>query len=1108
VGEWESGGVGEWERESPIPNPQFPIPNPQSPIPNPQSPIPNPQFPIPNPQFPIPTKMLTEIDTDDEIYHFFVQETLDFLQSIEAGLLTLQQEHNTNKIHSLMRAAHSIKGGAGCVGLTGIQTIAHQLENGFRALYREDVQFDRELEELLLQAYDTLRSPLMDQIQTGKCKTDLALQKIKLISTQLEAKLGHSLEEETQIPEVEMNVDITQFLFTQEVAQGLTRWETLLTNPTPKLGEQLKDQAEVFVSFGELLNLPGFVAIAKTTISALQANPSQVKTIGQLAASDFRAAQAAVLKGDRSTGGSPSTQLVNLAQIPKPKAKSTNGNPSSTLMQTSSLLEDLDNTSSQLQKPFSAQAPTSSLLEDLEKTSSQILTHPKTSVAESSLLEDLETGFNSSKKVKSQISDLKLSTESKKVKAEISNIKSPVIKTELKEKNKNGFHHNGKSKVPVVEQPTPPIKTNVYYDPTAVDLVWETTQPTQDPAGNEQNPKLGVRVDLERLELLNNLVGDLVTQENSFFLQHQQHKEILDAIAQRLNRFNKLNRNYLSRGVEGQRARGAEEKEKTPITNYPLPIPLEQTVGEEIAQLQEAIQDMALTQQQVQQIIKKRQQTLNQLQTNLVNARMLPLENLLNRFPRMIRDFATKNNKQVNLQMMGMSTLIDKAILEKLYDPLIQLVRNAFDHGIETPQVREAQGKSPTGTITISAYHRGNNTYIEVQDDGEGIDPNKISRRAVAMNWLSPSEASTLPKNRLYKYLFAPGFSTANQVSELSGRGVGLEAARLQVGALKGSIGVTSEPGKGTTFILRLPFTLTITKLLIFSVNANLLAIPVDALMAIAAAPEDCIETHQGQEFYLWKERLIPVYSPTLLSSYNYPKIPVADSQLRGSYLWQKSGKIPLLLISHRSQVIALKIDQILMEQTLAIKPFGEAMKAPPYFYGCTILGDGRLVPAIDGPQLAAWLLQQKSVENTVVSTLPISHNFKSVSSSSMPAVLTIDDSVTMRKSLSLTLSKEGYQVLQARNGWEAIEQLRQEPKIKAIICDIEMPQMNGFEFLSRCRKEFSDRALPVIMLTSRSSDRYRLLAKQLGAIAYLTKPYLDKKLLNTLKLCLEGTRG
>ncbi|MCL1469012.1 hybrid sensor histidine kinase/response regulator [Argonema galeatum] len=1058
--------------------------------------------------------MLTQIETDDEIYHFFVQETLEFLQSLEKGLLTLRQEHSTNKIHSLMRAAHSIKGGAGCVGLTGIQTIAHQLENGFRALYREDVEFDRELEELLLQAYDTLRSPLMDQIKTGKCKTDTALKKIKLISTQLEAKLGHSLEEETQVPEVEMNVDITQFLFTQEVAQGLTRWETLLTNPTSKLVEELKAQAEVFVSFGELLNLPGFVAIAKTTISALQANPSQVKTIGQLAASDFRVSQAAVLKGDRSTGGSPSTQLVNLAQLPKPKAKNTNGNPSITPMPNSSLLEDLDKTSSQLQKPLSAQAPTSSLLEDLEKTSSQVLTPPKASVAESSLLEDLANGFSSSKKAKSQISDLQLSTESKKVKSEISNIKSPVIKAELKEENKNGFHHNGKSKIPVVEQPTAAVKTNVSYEPTAVDLVWETTQPTQDPAGNEQNAKLGVRVDLERLELLNNLVGDLVTQENSFFLQYQQHKEILDAIAQRLNRFNKLTRNYLGRGAEGQRGRGAEGqrgrgaegKERSQITNSQLPIPLEQTVEEEIAQLQEALQDMALTQQQVQQIIKKRQQTLNQLQTNLLNARMLPLENLLNRFPRMIRDFATKNHKQVNLQMIGMSTLIDKAILEKLYDPLIHLVRNAFDHGIETPQVREAQGKSPTGTITISAYHRGSNTYIEVQDDGQGIDPKKISRRAVAMNLLSPSEASILPKNRLYKYLFAPGFSTADRVSELSGRGVGLEAARLQLGALKGSIGVTSEPGKGSTFILRLPFTLTITKLLIFSVNANLLAIPVDALMAIAAAPEDRIETHQGQEFYSWQGRLIPVYSYTLLSSYNYPQTPPASDQLRGSYLWQKSGKIPLLLLSHRSQAIALKIDQILMEQNLAIKPFGEAMTAPPYFYGCTILGDGRLVPAIDGSQLAAWLLQQKSAQNTVVSTLPISHNFKSVSSSSMPAVLTIDDSVTMRKSLSLTLSKEGYQVLQARNGWEAIELLRQEPKIKAIICDIEMPQMNGFEFLSRCRKEFSVRALPVIMLTSRSSERYRLLAKQLGAIAYLTKPYLDKQLLNTLKLCLEGT--
>lgn len=735
---------------------------------------------------------MPKLDINDENYNFFVQESLDLLQCLEEGILTLRQEHSINKIHSLMRIAHSIKGGSACIGLTGIQTLAHQLENTFKVLYQENIEVDQELEELLLQAYDSLRSPLLAQIQTGECDTDTHQEKLKQICAQIQAKLGFNVAEETESKEVETDEDIAQVLFAEEVARGLECWEMLLTNSQmPELVEKLKIQAEVFASIGQFLNLPGFVAIAQTTISALQLHPQQVKTIGNLAAKDFRAVQTAVLTGSRSPNIKPCIQLVNLAKI-------------------------------------------------------------------------------------------------------------------------------------VNENSTPE-------------------------AEKEQNPKLGVRVDLERLELLNNLVGDLVTQESSFSLQQQQQQEIVETISQRLNRLNKLTRNYLSRGT-------AKERQ--------LPITLSHTVAEEIAQLQAALQDIALAHQQVQQIIKKRQQTLKQLQTNLLHARMLPIGNLLNRFSRMVRDLAVKNQKQINLQLVGMNTLIDKAILEKLYDPLIHLVRNAVDHGIEAPSVREANGKSATGTITIRAYHRGNYTYIELQDDGQGIDEEKIIWRAIALNWLSSSEAETLPKNRLYEYLFAPGFSTAPKVSELSGRGFGLELVRLQVTALKGDISVISCREKGTKFTLRLPFTLTITKLLVFNVNAKILAIPVDSLVAIAAVTEAQIITDAEQQYYSHQGQIVPVYSHFLPSAYSYPCTPPESKQYKGSCPWQESGKFFLLLISGKNQIIALKVDRILIEQDLAIKPFGDAIAPPPYLYGCTILGNGNLVPVIDGTELAGWLQQHKPIQS------------------------------------------------------------------------------------------------------------------------------------------------
>ncbi len=733
--------------------------------------------------------MMPKLDIDDENYQFFVQESLELLQCLESEILTLRQEHSINKIHNMMRIAHSIKGGAACVGLTGIQTLAHQLENTFKVLYQENIEVDQELEELLLQAYDSLRSPLLDQIQTGQCDTHAHDAKLQQICAQIEANLGLNLAKETESQEVETDEDIAEFLLVEEVARGLETWEMFLANlQMPELVEKLKIQAEVFASIGQFLNLPSFVAIATTTISALQLNPQQAKTIGKLAAKDFRAIQTAVFKGE-PPNIKPDNRLVNLANNVKPN-------------------------------------------------------------------------------------------------------------------------------VP--------------------------------PEGErEQNPKLGVRVDLERLELLNNLVGDLVTQESSFILQQQQQKEIVETISQRLNRLNKLTRKYLSRG-------GAKHSQ--------LPIALEHTVAEEIAQLQAALQDITLAHQQVQQIIKKRQQTLKQLQTNLLQARMLPIGNLLNRFSRMVRDLAVKNHKQINLQLVGMNTLIDKAILEKLYDPLIHLLRNAVDHGIETPSVRQANRKSATGTITIRAYHRGNHTYIELQDDGQGIDPEKIIRRAIALNWLSSYQAETLPKNSLYEYLFAPGFSTAAKVSELSGRGVGLEVVRLQVNALKGDISVISNPGKGTKFTLRLPFTLTITKLLVFGVDANILAIPVDSLVAIAAVTQQQIKTDRGQQYYSYQGQNVPVYFHFLPSAYSYHCSQSEKKQYKGCCPSPESGKILLLLISGKTQTIALKIDRIVIEQDLAIKPFGDALAPPPYLYGCTILGNGNPVPVIDGTELAGWLQQHKPI--------------------------------------------------------------------------------------------------------------------------------------------------
>ncbi|NEP82758.1 MAG: hypothetical protein F6K39_34200 [Okeania sp. SIO3B3] len=237
------------------------------------------------------------IEIDDQAYEFFVEEATELLQTLEQGLINISQEHKIQKLHQLMRAAHSIKGGAACIGFTGIQTIAHNLENSIRALYQENTVFDLELENLLLQAFDCLRSPTVKQIETGNYDQENSLIKANQVFEQIEKKLGHSLEEAAEFPEVSMEEgDMTKFLFTEEIPSGLHRWENLLTGKNNSdsglsIKDELNRQAEVFATLGTMLNLPGFTSIAQTTIKALEVNPKYIKKIATLWAARGTAAR-------------------------------------------------------------------------------------------------------------------------------------------------------------------------------------------------------------------------------------------------------------------------------------------------------------------------------------------------------------------------------------------------------------------------------------------------------------------------------------------------------------------------------------------------------------------------------------------------------------------------------------------------------------------------------------------------------------------------------------------------------------------------------------------------------------------------------------------------
>jgi chemotaxis family two-component system sensor histidine kinase/response regulator PixL len=467
--------------------------------------------------------------------------------------------------------------------------------------------------------------------------------------------------------------------------------------------------------------------------------------------------------------------------------------------------------------------------------------------------------------------------------------------------------------------------------------------------------------------------------------------------------------------------------------------------------------------------------------------------------------------------LSGTEVLVDKAVLEKLYDPLLHLLRNGFDHGIETPEIRRQQGKPEQGSISINAYYQGNQTVIEVKDDGQGLNINKIAKKAIEQELLSAEAIANASQEDLFNLIFEPGFSTADKVSEISGRGVGMNVVRSQLEALKGTISVNSSLGKGTTFTLRLPLTLTIAKLLVCSIGTTAFALPSDSIEEIIIPVAEQIKLSGERRFLLWHQQLVPVYPVKDLLQYNCT-IPAANlnSKALETIATPKEWALPLLLLRRGQELFALEIESLINEQELVIKPLGKTLSAPIYIYGCTILSDGTLIPVISGASLIESAFGTTNSHQTSILNF---NNFQlnneevtgligNAKINSQPlgvqTIMIIDDSTALRRTMALSLEKQGYRVVQGKDGRDALDKLQKNPDIALIVCDIEMPNMNGFEFLGMRRQDSDLTKIPVVMLTSRSGDKHRNLAMQLGANGYFTKPYIEQDFLVELKRILQ----
>ena len=1139
----------------------------------------------------------------DQAYQFFIEEAPELLQIIETGLLSLKEERSQATVHEIMRAAHSLKGGAASVELNTIKILAHRLEDIFKALYDETVIIDDQLETLLLEAYDLLRNPLEEQMERGAFDEEAALEVAMPIFEAIEALLGDSMAQAEQyIPSsADLGIDIVSSLFEVDVTQGLEAIETAVASGDgQQVAEVLRTQEEVFAGFAELLGLPGFGEVVAQTRQALEQFPDQVLTIAKVALRDLKESHHLVLvDGDRTSGGQPSPELLSLASgqgandgttldgeekspwvdslpqkgevsVPQPSSGLSLDNlfpdeeeeeTAASLFSDESFVKGItlsDGVHDQeMEIDFSnapplddifgasletAEEPYLSGVPTLDDVFGEALSEESPETQEVPFVASLDDLFGRVETPEEESLPIEIDTAEihKNLDTFVGSVEEIFQELPIVEEEQNSMISSEKVAPKKVKQSFPDISSKGFNRSSKNTRNSKNSQEK----GTSENKKiaapLSVRVDFNRLERMNNLVGELVINRNSLSLQNDQLQNKVKDLLTRFYHFQtitgtlkqlsdqmviaperyagrKRSENMLKLKQTIETPESIRENTITSVANfdslemdsYGLVYSIVQGLLEEMMQLEEAVDDIVLFARSSNQTLEQQRQMLTNLRDELMWARMLPLGEVLNRFPRVLRDLSNQYHKPVKLKLTGTAVLVDKAALEKLYDPLQHLLRNGFDHGIEPPEVRRKLGKPEQGQIEIRAYHQGNQTLIEMQDDGTGLNLEKIAQKAVERELVTPEKVAMMGKQALEDLIFEPGFSTAAKVSELSGRGVGLDVVREQISALKGTVSVSSLPGKGTTFTLRLPLTLTIAKLLVCLVQpenyhqALAIALPSDSIEEIIMPEPQQIKISGEQRFLAWERKIIPIYPVQYLLDYRSPFPNGFVSQAFHGIATPDNWGDPLLILRRGEQLYALEVNRLVTEQELVIKPFGKAMAAPSYTYGCTILGDGTLIPVVNGTTLIEECLESYEssgkaagivIETTgedLTPTVPMVQNL---------TILVVDDSAALRRTLALTLQKSGYRVLQARDGREALEQLQQSPGIQLVICDVEMPNMNGFEFLGQRRGDPNLMKIPVAMLTSRSSEKHRQLATHLGASAYFTKPYIEQQFLETIK--------
>lgn len=488
--------------------------------------------------------------------------------------------------------------------------------------------------------------------------------------------------------------------------------------------------------------------------------------------------------------------------------------------------------------------------------------------------------------------------------------------------------------------------------------------------------------------------------------------------------------------------------------------------------------------EELNQVVSSISTVTTDLQLAVMKTRMQPVGKVFNKFPRMVRDLSRELGKNIDLIITGEETELDKSIVEEIGDPLIHIIRNSCDHGIEVPEVRKNAGKAEMGTVELKAYNEGNHIVIEISDDGKGLDPDMLKQKAIEKGVITEREADAMTDKEAFGIIFKPGFSTAKSISNVSGRGVGMDVVKTNIEKLNGLIEIESEKGVGTTQKLKIPLTLAIIQALLVGVQEEYYAIPLSSVLETVRVSQDEIYTVDGKSVLRLRDEVLSL-------------VRLADI-FKVDAILEATNEVYVVIIGLADQKIGVIVDYLIGQEEVVIKSLGYYLKNTTGIAGATVRGDGKITLIVD---VAAMMDMAKNVKVSINKLIDEAEASRAKNSPSDYIVLAIDDSSTDRAIMKKCLKPLGVTVLEASNGLEGLDIVKNGEKTPdAVLVDIEMPRMDGYSFAAEVRKYNKFKNIPLIAVTSRTSKTDRMRGVESGMTEYITKPYTPEYLANVVK--------